>query len=289
MSKALRAMQTYATPSTTDAVVQELRRSLVAEPEVDVIVLRSPRDGGEAVARAVAATSDSHLLFAGSGLTASTAYRAISELRPLALIARIPLVLVVPKETGIENVTQLMLRSRHRSLQIGTPGERTPGQLLLSRLQQQWPQSFAAVAYNGGNGALRGLLARQIAAVLVLVPLPSALPYANNRRIRLRSLPRTRDTALLSTVPTFAEAGFYGASVSGWHGWFASSAMPASEILRFQSVLATALTKEDAKQVWSAQGYIAGFGDAEILQRVLREKTSHGMSKEIENLRPLRH
>lgn len=270
MSKALRAMQTYATPSTTDALVQQLRRMLVAGLEVDVQVVRNPRGGGEAAALSMALNAEPALLFAGSGLTANSALAAIGELRPLALVAQVPQVLVSFRNGDVPGVAELLQQAHHRPLQIGTAGERSAGQSLVGQLRQYRLQGLSPVAYNGGNGALRGVLARQVS--LALVPLPAALPYASNRKLHIQTLAAASRHALLPTVPTFAEAGFPGATASGWHGVFVSPLLPVATITRWQSVLAAALRREDARQSWAALGYIAEFGDAATLNTVLSEQ-----------------
>lgn len=272
MSKALRTMQNYATPSTTDALVQQLRRLLVAGLEVDVHVLRNPRGGGEAAARSVAATDDLLLLFAGSGLSAGSALDAMAELKPLAVVAQIPLALVIFNDRGSTDLAQLIRQSSHRSqpLQIGTPGERSAGRYLVDQLQQYWPQGLAPVAYNGGNGAVRSVLARQIA--VALAPLPAVLPYASNLSIRILTLGAGSRHVLLPGVPTFAEAGLPDATAAGWHGLFVASAMPAAVVTRLQSVLAAALQSDDMRQSWAALGYIAAFGDAAALDHMLKEE-----------------
>ncbi len=283
MSKALRAMQTYANPSTTDALVQHLRRMLVAGLETDVLVRRNSRGGGEAAAQSLATTAEPQLLFAGSGLTADSALHAIGALKPLAFVAQVPLVLVSYHERGAGGVAELLQRSRRRPLQIGTPGERSAGQTLVAQMQAYWPQGLAPVAYNGGNGALRGVLARQVP--LALAPLPAALPYASNGKLRILALAAGARHVLLPTVPTFAEAGLSQATASGWHALFASPALPAAASTRWQSILAAALRTDDARQSWATLGYTAEFGDAARVQAALREQERQGLEEDSATVR----
>lgn len=278
MSKALRAMQNYANPSTTDALLQQLRRVLVAGLEADVRIERQQRGGGVAAAQSVAAVAD-HLLFAGSGLTAGAALEAIAGLKPLALVAKVPLVLVTFNDRRAVDPALLIqqYRRQHQPLQIGTPGERSSGHALVAQLLQQWPGELAPVAYNGGHGALRGMLARQV--VVALVPLPAALPYAANRDLRIVALAAASRHAVLPTVPTFVEAGLPVTTASGWHGLFASSQLPEAAGTRWRSVLAAALRTSDAQQSWSALGYVAEFGDAARLHSVFMEQGRAGAGR----------
>ncbi len=272
MSRALRAMQTYATPSTTDALVQHVRRVLVVGLEADVEVLRNPRGGGDAAAMTVAMTMDPLLLFAGSGLTADAALTTMDGLQPVASVAQVPQALVMFNDGGVADITRLMQRSLRQNgpLQIGTPGERTAGRWLVTQLQGHWPQGLVAVAYNGGNGAMRGVLARHVPAALA--PLPAVLPYAHNRRVRVLAIAAATRHALLPLVPTFAQAGWPGATASGWHGLFAPPAMARVTVARLQSTLAAALGSKEVQHDWAALGYIAAYGDAAALQQALRDE-----------------
>ncbi len=204
-------MQTYATPSTTDALVQHLRRVLVAGLEVDVQVVRNPRGGGEAAALSMALNADPALLFAGSGLTANSAIAAIGELRPLALVAQVPLVLVSFRNGDVPGVAELLQPGAPRSVANRHSG-RAQRRAIAGRSScgDTGCRDSAPVAYNGGNGALRGVLARQIS--LTLVPLPAALPYASNRKLRIADAGGRITTCLAAD-----RADLCGSGISGRH------------------------------------------------------------------------
>lgn len=272
MTRALRAMQSYATPSSTDALLYSLQRLLVAALAADVSVNRNPRGGGTAAALSVNTAAGATLLFGGSGLTAGSTPPAMRELQPVALVARIPLALVVRSGGGADDIARLLAHPARRDmpLQIGTPGERTAGQWLARQLQRERPGAIAAVSYNGGNGALRGLLARQVHAALA--PLPAVLPYAPGRRLRILAISTGTRHAMLPDVPTIAEAGLAVLTVTGWHGLFAPPAMSAADVRRLQAALATVLRGDDARAALDGLGYAAEFGDGEVLRRVLFEE-----------------
>lgn len=266
--KALRAMQDQVTPSTTDALVQLLRQALVGGLETAVEVRRQPRGGGEAAALLTAAADDAVVLFAGSGLAAAAALHALRRLQPVAMAARVPTVLVSHAGNGAAEVAQLIARApRAVPSQFGIAGERTVGAELLDRMQRYWPRGLIAVAYNGGNGALRGVLARQVPAALV--PLPAALPYAASSRLRLLAIAATGRHAALPAVLTFAEAGLDGLAASGWHGLFVSANLPAADITRMRLALAKSLAGSASREAISALGYVPDYRGAEALRMAL--------------------
>lgn len=264
MSRALRAMQNQITPSTTDALARHLGQSMAAEFENGVIVQRNPRGGGVEAAAATAA-DDAMVLFAGSGLAASAALTAFQGLQPIALVATVPTILVTATE-GSATITQLMAQAGRQSL-IGIAGERTAGQVLFAQMRHQWPRGLNAVTYNGGNGALRGVMARQVAAALV--PLPAALPYATGHRIRILAIADTRRHAALPAVPTFAEAQMPAATITGWHGLFVSPAMPAARVAQIQRALAITLNQDASLAAVSALGYGPDYRGAAALSMAL--------------------
>ena len=270
MSKALRNMQNQVTPSTTDALLQHLRQALVSGLETYVDVQRNSRGGGAGAAEALLRSEAATVLFAGSGLTAGTALTALRELQPLALVVTVPTVLV--SAAGGSDIAQLILQARRdpRPQQIGIAGERTAGLSLLWQMQRRWPNGLAAVTYNGGNGALRGVLAGQIPAALV--PLPAALPFATGRRIRILAIAAPARHDALPAVATFAEAGMPEATAAGWHGLFATPAMPAAEIERIQQALAMTLRSAGSRNAVSALGYGADFRGPAALRMALMEE-----------------
>lgn len=272
MTRALRAMQSFATPSTTDALLRNLQRLLVATLAADVTVMRNPRGGGTAAAQAVNAADSTLLLFGGSGLTAGTTPPAMRELQPVALVARIPLVLVIHADGLAGNLAQLLEQSARRTqpLQIGIPGERTAGQWLALQLQREWMGRIVAVTYNGGNGALRGVLSGQVSTAVS--PLPAVLPYAAGRRLRILAIAANTRHAVLPAVPTFAESGLSAVTAAGWHGLFASPAMSAADIHQLQNALMSALRTDDARDALAGLGYVAEFGDGSVLRRALLDE-----------------
>ncbi|MGA0023604.1 MAG: tripartite tricarboxylate transporter substrate-binding protein [Burkholderiales bacterium] len=270
MTRALRTMQTYATPSTTDALLRHVQRLLVSALAAEVAVVRNPRGGGTAAALAVAASDSAMLLFGGSGLTAGTTPPAMRGLQPVALVARVPVVLVMRNEAGVDGMARLLGQVQRSPLQIGTPGERTAGQWLMRQLQGERPGAISTVAFNGGNGALRGVLARQVLAAAA--PLPAVLPYATGQRLRILAIAAADRHVLLPTVPTFAESGFAVARSAGWHGLFAAPAIQPAQIMRLRAALAVVLRGSDARDALAGLGYVAEFGDERTLQTALHEE-----------------
>ncbi|MBX3650770.1 MAG: hypothetical protein KF771_05305 [Burkholderiales bacterium] len=264
MSRALRAMQNQVTPSTTDALIEHLRHSLAAGLAVPVAVERNSREGGAAAARLLPRRKA--VLFSGSGLAAGAALDALDRLEPLALVARIPVVLVVRADEAA-GIRQLMAKTQPMPLQIGVAGERSAGIRVLTGMQPAYRQGLVAVAYNGGNGALRGLLSGQVPAVLV--PLPATLPYAVGGRVRILAIASPARHPVLRQVPTFYEAGVHGVIAAGWHGLFSSPEMPAVEGMQLRRALAKTLSAESLRETVSALGYEPGFQDAAALGALL--------------------
>jgi len=283
MTRALRAMQVYATPSATDSLLRHVQRLLVSSLGVEVAVRRNPRGGGAAAAQEVRAADHSALLFGGSGLTAAAALPAMNDLLPVARVARVPLMLVVRSDVASTDISQWLVQTAQRetALQIGTPGDRTVGQWVALQLLRGRAGRASTVTYNGGNGALRGLLANQVHAVVA--PLPSVLPYVAGQRLRILAAISGNRHPLLPAVPTFSEAGLAAAHAEGWHGLFASPEMEGEVVARLQKALRDALQSRDAQESLSGIGYSAAYGDGETLRReLLEEKRRIESTKQIQ-------
>lgn len=268
-SRASRAMQTYAAPSPVDAVARQLQQVLAHGLNETVDLDRNPRGGGDDAVDDLARSPATArvLLLAGSGLGGGRALSALRTLRPVALLARAPLVLVT--RGGGARIADLQQQARRdrAPTAIGTPGERSVGHAIAGLLHAQWPQGVAAVAFNGGNGALRGVISSQVVASLV--PLPTVMPFVTDPRIRILATATAARLPVLPEVPTLRESGVAVAEPGGWYGLFAPVLLPAAQQQQLAVALAPGWRDTATRQNLLASGFMPDYGDAAALRRLV--------------------
>lgn len=279
-SRASRAMQTYATPSAVDAVARQLQQTLAHGLNETVDLERNPRGGGDDAADdLVQAPAPARiLLLAGSGLGGEHVLRLLRALQPVALLAWAPVVLVTKGEGGAASIADLLQQARRSRIaaSFGTPGERSVGHAIAGRLHALWPAGIAPVAFNGGNGALRGIISAQVAASLV--PLPTVMPFATDQRIRVLATTTAVRLPMLPAVPTLRESGIALEESGGWYGLFASARLPAAQLQRLNIALAPGWRDATTRRSLMAPGFMPDYQEAAALRRLLSAATPPAVS-----------
>jgi tripartite-type tricarboxylate transporter receptor subunit TctC len=253
-TRVLRTMQRHVNPSVTDAAARAAQQAMTRGLDAEVMMHRQSRASGLAAAEEMKAC-ESCLLMAGSGLASSDAAAALTHLKPLALLARIPTVWVT--HAAKKSVTAGRTAER-----IGLPAERGAAAAWLRVLHGE-KGLRSAITYNGGHGALRALLSREIVAALV--HLPAAWPYLRNDRVRAHALDDNHRHPLLPELPGAAESGLPLSGTSGWYGLFSDTrgALSDAQIL----ALRAALRSGDIVQSLNGLGFLPADGTPGELQQ----------------------
>jgi tripartite-type tricarboxylate transporter receptor subunit TctC len=273
-SKMLRTMQRHSMPAFTDLLALHVAQTLQGASDRPVAVTRRPRRAGNDAADAVSSsTADGRTLLLASGIFASSAESsrpkpsAPAGLRPVALVASMPYVLIATSDARHATLDDLLRRAPGRLL-VGSAGEKSAGHFAIERLRARHGLSIEPIAYNGGIAALHAVATKQVNAALV--PLPAALPYLGAGRVNVLAIAEPRRHPSIPQVRTTAQAGLPDFQATGWFGVFAPAGTPQSVIRDLDAVLARA-APESTRQLFSEIGlrleYRAAGAFAELLER----------------------
>lgn len=280
-NKVLRAMQDHAVPSVTDVLARSLQQTLALGLDVPVSLVRRSRDNGIEAQRyaAGAAPHGGTLLIGSTGtiilqpLVAPDAKRdPLRRLRPVALVARMPFVLVLHAGSPAKNMRNLVERARAAPgrLQMGSPGDLTVGHLAGALLARASGIVMHHVPFNGSTAAARAVLAQQID--VAVLPLPAVLPYAGNPRMRALAITDHEPHAALPGVPTVTEAGVGGAVYTAWYGLFIASGTPGHIVERISAAMALELRAEAIRMMLLRHGLTPAYLSARQLEQAILEE-----------------
>jgi tripartite-type tricarboxylate transporter receptor subunit TctC len=267
----VRLLVPFGAGSTTDLLGRLVAQRLGERLSQTVVVENRPGAGGNIGTEAAArAAPDGQTLLMGAASTNAinpSLYRnlrvdPIRDFAPVALVASVTNVLVVPPSLPVATVAELIALGRTRPLSFASGGAGGSIHLSGELFRNLAGLEMVHVPYNGGAAALPDLLAGRVE--LMFDGLPTSLPHIRAGRLRVLGVTSARRSPLLPEVPTIAEAGLPGYESEGWFGLFAPSATPATVLARLEQEIRLMLTDPAVAAQLQAQGARPGdkFGPA---------------------------
>ena len=241
-----------------------------------VVIDNKPGAGGNVGAAEVArAPADGYtLLMASPALTISPAiYKNLpyqpSQLAPVALLGRVPNVLLVNPASGIGKVQDLIGRAKAKpgQLNYASNGNGTSLHLSAELFKRRSETFITHVPYRGAAAAITALLSGEVD--MMFDNLPSAIGQIQAGKLRALAVTTAQRSIALPDVPTLAEAGMEGFNVSAWFGVAAPAGLPAPVATRLADALQKVVQQPEVAVAMQRQGADPAFMDAASAAAVL--------------------
>ena len=190
------------------------------------VVENRPGGGGVTAATAVAhAAPDGYtIMMASSTVLAinvtvrkNLPYDPRTELTPIALLARVPFVLVVNPALPVRSVADLVQLAKDKPGQIafGTPGPGTFHHLNAEMFKGIFGLELVHVPYKGSAPALNDLVGGHIQ--MMFCDVPPARSLIESGKIRALGVTTKERVPAVKELPPLAEAGIPGYDTASWH------------------------------------------------------------------------
>ena len=252
-----------------DNMARLVGNRLVQELGQPVVIDNKPGAGGNVGAAEVArAPADGYtLLMASPALTISPAvYKNLpyqpSQLAPVALLGRVPNVLLVNPASGIGKVQDLVGRAKAKpgQLNYASNGNGTSLHLSAELFKRRSETFITHVPYRGAAAAITALLSGEVD--MMFDNLPSAIGQIQAGKLRALAVTTAQRSSALPDVPTLAEAGMDGFNVSAWFGVAAPAGLPAPVATRLADALQKVVQQPEVAAAMQRQGADPAFMDA---------------------------
>ena len=190
------------------------------------VVENRPGGGGVTAATAVAqAVPDGYtIMMASSTVLAinvtvrkNLPYDPRKDLTPIALLARVPFVLVVNPSLPVRSVADLVKLAKDKpgQLSFGTPGPGTFHHLNAELFKSTFGLNLVHVPYKGSAPALNDLVGGHIE--MMFCDVPPALALIQSGKIRALGITTKERVPAIAELLPLAEIGMPGYDTASWH------------------------------------------------------------------------
>ncbi len=282
-TQAVRIVVPFAPGGGTDIVARTLGRKLGERLGQTVIIDNKPGAatviGTDAVAKA---RPDGHtLLVSGSStftvnpaLRSRLPYDAQRDLAPVALVARAPLVLMVPASSGLRTLDDLFAAARAQpgKLNYATFGSGSAPHLAGALLGLSAGVSFQDIPYKGSSPALMGLIGGELH--LGIDTVAAAAPHLRSGKLRALAIVGGTRSSLLPGVATLAELKRPEASFDAWYALAAPGGTPPAVLQRLERELAVVLRDPQVQSDLRAQALEPTLLGAAALRELMQSEVA---------------
>lgn len=250
----------YAAGGANDYLTRLMARYMGQELNANIVVDNKSGAngmiGGSYVAKA---KPDGYAILMGNSATHGTnatlykkqPYDANKDFTPVAMVASVPVVMVVNAGLGINSVEELLKYGKTHPLSFGSSGIGGTGHLTGEAFKAETGLDMVHVPYKGDSPAVTDAMGGQVD--LAFVGTASATAQQASGKIKILAVAHPTRTRSLPDVPTMAEAGFPGIEFSQWYALFAPAGTPDAIIKQLNAANKVALNNPEVQKSLDAQ------------------------------------
>ena len=281
-TKAVKIIAGFPPGGAADLLARVMADKLSAAMGHPFVVENRPGAGGTIGADAVAkAPPDGYTLLLGvtasqtiaPSIYKSLPYDAARDFKPVALVATIPVVLVVHPSVAAHSARELVAvtKASPAPMQFASSGSGAIPHLAGELFQLSQGVKLQHVPYKGAALAMSDLLAGRVQ--LMFDNLPTVLAHIRSGKLRALAVAGNKRARALPDLPTLAEAGVPGVEVGSWFGVLVPGGTPDAIVATLAREVARAVGSEDAKARMDSMGAEPAYLGPEAFAELIRAET----------------
>jgi tripartite-type tricarboxylate transporter receptor subunit TctC len=254
--KPIRVLVGFGPGGGTDIVTRIIAQPLSELLHQTVVVENKPGAGGSIASGEVAnAAKDGYtasVISTGHTVSAvmlkSIKYDAVKDFAPVELVADSAFVVVARKEFPANDIKGLvaLAKASPGKLNFASVGVGSTQHFAGELLKQSTGIDVKHIPYRGTPGVVAALLAQQVDYAVELAHAVRGQVEAGQLKLLAVGTPGRWPT--IPAVPTVAESGVPGYSVTGWYGWVYPAGTPKAIVDKTSAALAQVLARPDIKE-----------------------------------------
>jgi tripartite-type tricarboxylate transporter receptor subunit TctC len=251
-------------PGGSNDIIARILAQKLTERDGQPFVVENRGGAGGNIGSDAVASSDPDgytlLLTAPPPLTTNAAlyknlkYDPSQAFAPIALVATVPIVLVVHPSIPVKNVQELIALARAKPgvLNFGSSGNGSTNHLAGELLKSLTGIDIVHVPYKGAAPAMTDLIGGHIP--MMFDNMPAVLPQVQGKVINAIAVAGATRAGALPDVLTVAESGVPGFEAFSWFGLVAPAKTPAPVLARLQADVEAILKIPDVQKRFTELG-----------------------------------
>ena len=173
---------------------------------------------------------------------------------PVTMLATAPNVLVATPASGFKNAKEVVAQAKAKpnTLSYASPGVGSGLHLAGELFKQQAGVDLLHVPYKGTAPALNDVLGGVVP--LMFSNLPATLPFIKSGKLVALGVTEAKRSPVAPEIPTLAEQGIPGVSVTSWYGLLAPAGTPPAVAEQLARDAAEILATPEVRERLKAQG-----------------------------------
>ena len=226
------------------------------------------RPGGGTIVGAMAvvkADADGHTLLIAPNSTVTTnvtvfkklPYDPEKDLIPIALLARVPFVLVAGTSANVKTIPELIAAAKKDpgKMSFGSTGLGTTPHLAGEIMKSMAAIQITHVAYRSAAAAVSDVVAGHLQ--MTFADPANAKPMIEANKVNALGVSSSQRVSLLPNVATLAEAGLPGFEATAWNMLLAPANTPKDVVEKLHNAVKAAMAQPDLQGRMVAMGLIA--------------------------------
>ncbi len=269
---AIRFVVPYTPGGGTDVVSRNLTDKMAREMHWTIVVENKPGVGGNiGIDQVAKSRPDGYTIGMGQtsnlainpAMMSSIPFNAKTDLTPIALVAQVPMLLVVRQQSTLKSLADLVdaARAHPDGLRQAVAALGTVGHLAGELLAQRGHYKVLIVPYKGASSALTDLIGGQ--TDFMMTTPQGILSLVQSGKLRVLAVTSAQRLPIYPDVPTIAESGFPGFDAVDWKVVVGPAAMPETTVQSLNLAINQALKNPAMIQQLEAEGSVAIGGSSQ--------------------------
>jgi tripartite-type tricarboxylate transporter receptor subunit TctC len=281
-SRPVKIVVPYPAGGSNDIIARILAQKLSERVGQQFFVENRGGAGGNIGAESVASSEPdgySLLLSAPGPLTSNVAlyknlpFDPTKAFAPVALVAQVPIVLMVHPSVAAKNVKELiaLAKAKPGTINFGSSGNGSTNHLAGELLKSMAGINIVHVPYKGAAPAMNDLVAGHIP--VMFDNMPAVLPQVAGKKVNAIAVAGATRASAMPDVPTVAESGVPGFDASAWFGLVAPAKTPPAVLKKLEGEIAAILKMPDVQKRFTELGAEPGKVSGAAFGKFLADET----------------